>query len=56
MYPKHKEGHGRMVLLLKYILLSGVLGANSMGAAQSRSGCSQIPTVQPALQRRKQRG
>ena len=56
MYPKYKEGHGRMVLLLKYILLSGVLGANSMGAAQSRSGCSQIPTVQPALQRRKQRG
>ena len=30
--------------------------SEGMGAAQSRSGCSQIPTVQPVLQRRKQRG
>ena len=27
-----------------------------IGAAQSRSGCSQIPTAQPVLQRRKQSG
>ena len=36
--------------------VSAIWADRAVGAAQSRSGCSQIPTAQPALQRRKQRG
>ena len=44
---------------LAWFLISSTATINHfplIGAAQSRSGCSQIPPAQPAPQRRKQRG